>query len=308
MALEPRGSAPRRGIAVAQVLAAAILWGVNGVVARSLFRRAVDPAHLVQVRMLVGGLALLPLAAARGTARLRARDWPGVVSYALVLAAVQLTYFEAIAAAGVAVAIFLQYTSPLLVAAWDALHARRLPTPGVLAALALATAGSALLVLPRGGAQVPPAGFVWGLASALGMASATLLGGSLRRRGLHATPLLAYGLVIGSLAFVPLRSPWRALADVPAADWPYFGYVAIFATAVPFTLYAAALLALEGSVAMLLAMLEPALAAGLAWLLLGESLSALQLAGGALILCAIAVATRAGAEARPPARVQQRRP
>src|SRR6266542_133571 len=110
----------RRGTAVAQVLAAAVLWAVSGVVARSLFRRAVDPAHLVQVRMLVGGLALLPVAAARGTARLAARSLPGVAAYALVLATVQLTYFEAIAVAGVAVAIFLQYTAPLLVAAWEA--------------------------------------------------------------------------------------------------------------------------------------------------------------------------------------------
>ncbi len=112
-----RGSRP---VAVAQVLAAAALWGVNGVVARALFNRAVDPSHLVQVRMLVGGLALLPLAFARGKGLLPARRLPGVALYALLLAAVQLTYFEAIAAAGVAVAIFLQYTAPLLVAAFEA--------------------------------------------------------------------------------------------------------------------------------------------------------------------------------------------
>ncbi len=284
----------RREVAVAQVLAAAALWGVNGVVARSLFRRDVDPAHLVQVRMLVGGLALVPLSLARGTARLAAPSWPGVLAYALVLATVQLTYFEAIATAGVAVAIFLQYTSPLLVAAWEAARARRLPPPLVLAALVLATGGSALLVLPQsGGARVPPAGFAWGFASALGMSASTLLGGALRRRGAHATPLLAWGLVIGSLAFTPLRSPWGALASVPPADWPYFAYVAIFATAAPFTLYASALLALRGSVAMLLAMLEPVLATGLAWVVLGEALSPFQLAGGALILVAVAAAARA---------------
>ncbi len=282
----------RRGTAVAQVLAAAVLWAVSGVVARSLFRRAVDPAHLVQVRMLVGGLALLPVAAARGTARLAARSLPGVAAYALVLATVQLTYFEAIAVAGVAVAIFLQYTAPLLVAAWEAARARRLPTPNVLAALLVASAGSALLVLPGSGVHVPLAGLAWGITSSLGMASATILAGSLRRRGVRATPLLGYGLVLGSLAFVPVRAPWTALATVPAHDVPYFLYVAILATAVPFTLYAAALSALSGSVAILLAMLEPVLAAALAWVVLGEALSPVQLAGGALILAGIALAAR----------------
>jgi drug/metabolite transporter (DMT)-like permease len=290
--LPPDAAHPKRGIAVGQVLAAAALWAVSGVVARSLFRRAVDPAHLVQVRMLVGGLALLPLAAARGSARLAPRELPGVAAYALVLATVQLTYFEAIAVAGVAVAIFLQYTAPLLVAAWEAARARRLPSGSVLAALAVATAGSALLVLPGSGVRVPLAGFAWGMSASVGMAGATILAGSLRRRGVRATPLLGWGLLLGSLVFIPVRTPWTALATVPARDIPFFLYVAILATAVPFTLYAAALAVLRGSVAILLAMLEPVLAAALAWVVLGEALSAVQLAGGALILAAIAIAAR----------------
>lgn len=283
-----------RAVAVAQVLAAATLWGVSAVVARSLFQRAVDPAHLVQVRMLVGGFALLPVAAARGAARLPRRALGGVAVYAAMLAVVQLTYFEAIAAAGVAVAIFLQYTSPLLVGAWEAARARRMPSPAVTSALALAVAGSAMLVLPSSDRRVPLAGFAWGIAAAFGMAGATLVGGAMRRSGVRATPLLAYGLVLGSLAFTPVRAPWTALAAIAPADWPYFVYVALLATALPFTLYAAALAVLPGSAAMLLAMLEPVLAVGLAWIVLGEALSPLQLGGGALILAAIAVTAARG--------------
>ncbi|GEJ59427.1 DMT family transporter [Anaeromyxobacter diazotrophicus] len=284
----------RRTAAVLQVLTAAALWGVNGVVARALFQRAVDPGHLVQVRMLVGGLALVPLALARGVApgAFAPRRLPALALYALLLAAVQLTYFQAIAAAGVAVAIFLQYTAPLLVAAFEAVRARRLPSPLVAAALATASAGSALLVLPGGGVRVPAAGLAWGLGAAFAFASATVTAGELRRGGLGAIPLLAVGLTLGSLVFVPVRTPWQALASIPPADVPYFLYVALLASALPFTLYAAALAVLPGSVAMLLAMLEPVLAAALAWVALGEALSPLQLAGGALILGAIALAAR----------------
>jgi drug/metabolite transporter (DMT)-like permease len=288
-------SVPARGprvAAVAQVLVAAALWGVNGVVARALFRRAVDPSHLVQVRMLVGGLALLGLALARGSATVPPRRLPGVALYALLLAAVQLAYFEAIAAAGVAVAIFLQYTAPLLVAAFEAVRARRLPSPRLRAALATATLGSAFLVLPGGAVRVPAAGLLWGVGASLAFAGATVTAGDLRRSGVRATPLLALGLTLGSLAFLPLRTPWVALATIPPGDVPYFVYVAIFATALPFTLYATALSSLPGSVALLLAMLEPVLAAALAWATLGEALSAVQLAGGALILGAIALASR----------------
>jgi len=279
---------------MAQVLAAATLWAISGVVARRLFQRAVDPAHLVQVRMLIGGLALLPLAFARRNARLPVRTLPAVAAYALMLSAVQLTYFEAIAAAGVAVAIFLQYTSPLIVAVWESARARRLPSRLILASMSLAVAGSALLVLPGSGPRVPLRGFVWGIASAFSFAAATIVAGGLRRRGLSATALLATGLALGSLVFLPLRNPWLALATIAAPDWPYFLYVAILATAVPFTLYASALASISGSLAMLLAMLEPVLAAALAWIALGEALAPVQLLGGALILAAIALAVRAG--------------
>ena len=81
---------------------------------------------------------------------------------------------------------------------------------------------------------------------------------------------------------------------IAPSDWPYFLYVAIMATAVPFTLYASALVSIRGSVATLLAMLEPVLAAALAWVALGETLAPVQLLGGALILAAIALAARAG--------------
>ena len=273
---------------VAKVLAAAALWGVSGVVARSLFQRAVDPAHLVQIRMLLGGAALLPLLAWRRSLAVPRRLWPALAGYAALMALLQLSYFEAIAAAGVAVAVFLQYTAPLLVAAWESARARSLPPRPVAAALLLAVAGSALLVLPGGSLRVPLAGFAWGLASAVAMAAATVVSGALRRRGLGALPLVAWGFLLGSLAFTPRRMPWTAIAAVP--DWPYFLYVAVFATAVPFALYVSALGALAGTVTMLLAMLEPALAAALAWLFLGEALSAAQIAGGALILGGVALA------------------
>lgn len=286
------GVSPARAAGpVLKVLAAAALWGISGVVARSLFQRAVDPSHLVQIRMLVGGAALLPLLAWRRSLAVPARLWPALGGYAALMALLQLSYFEAIAAAGVAVAVFLQYTAPLLVAAWESLRARRLPPRPVLIALAAAIAGSALLVLPGGSLRVPLAGFAWGLVSAAAMAAATVVSGALRRRGMGALPLVAWGFLLGSLAFVPERTPWVALATVP--DWPYFLYVAVFATAVPFALYVSALGALAGTVTMLLAMLEPALAAALAWAFLGEALSPPQLVGGLLILGGVALAAAA---------------
>ena len=164
--------------------------------------------------MLLGGLALVLVALARREARLPVRALPGVAAYTVALTLVQLTYFEAIAAAGVAVAIFLQYTSPLIVAVWESARARRLPSRPVATSMSLAVAGSALLVLPGAGTHVPLRGFAWGIGSAFAFAAATVMAGALRRRGAPATTLLATGLALGSLAFLPVRTPWQALTAI----------------------------------------------------------------------------------------------
>ncbi len=290
--IQPKG--PAHGVSpaapVVRVLLAAALWGVNGVVARSLFNRQVDPAHLVAIRMLLGGAALWALMLVRGGWRLAPRRFAAVAGYGLILVSVQLSYFKAIQLAGVAVALFLQYTAPLLVAGWEAMRARRWPPRPVSIALAAATTGSALLVLPGGSLQVPVGGIAWGIISAIGFAAGTVIGGSLRRRGTSGTALVAWGLILGALWLGPIWSPWAAVAAVRAADWPYFLYVAVLATAVPFALFASALGHVRGSVAILVAMLEPVLGAALAWAILGEALAPAQMAGGALILAAVALA------------------
>jgi drug/metabolite transporter (DMT)-like permease len=271
------------------ILLSATLWAVNGVIAKALFNRALDPALVVQVRMTLAGLVVLPFALRAGQGHFPLRRWPVVLAYAAALAGVQITYFQAIAVAGVATAIFLQYTAPVLVAAYEALRERRMPSPPLLAALAGAMAGSALLVLgSEAGLAIGSAAVVWGLLASLAMASGTLLGGAAQRQGFGAAPLLAAGLLVGSLAFLPLRSPWAAIGGIERGDWPYLGYIVVFATAVPFFLYVRALARLRGSVAIVLAMLEPALAAVLAWVVLGEKLQPVQIAGALLILGAVA--------------------
>jgi drug/metabolite transporter (DMT)-like permease len=238
--------------------------------------------------MILGGLALLPIALLRRE-RVSRRDLPLLAVYAVCMAVGQLTFFKALQLAGVAIAIFLQYTSPLLVAAWEGIRARQAPSRALSVALAVAATGSALLVLPGGALHVSAAGIACGIGSAISITATTVLAGGLRRRGTGSASLVAGGLLLGSLAFLPLRTPWAALTAISGPDWPYFLYVALLATAVPFALFASALSRLRGTTATLIAMIEPVLGSALAWIFLGEPLSAIQLAGGACILAAVAL-------------------
>jgi drug/metabolite transporter (DMT)-like permease len=275
---------------VVPVLVAASLWGTNGVVARGMFNRQVEPLLLIAMRMLLGGLSLWAVVLARGGWSLPPRRMGAVAGYALVFLSVQLTYFKSLQLAGVAVALFLQYTSPLLVAGWEGLRARQWPSPRLALALASATAGSALLVLPRGRLHVSAAGLAWGLASSTSFALLTVVAGSLRRRGVGGAVLVAWGLLLGAIFLSPLLPPWTAVASVQSADWPFFLFSGVLATGVPFALYSSALGRIRGSIAILLAMVEPVLGTALAWAVLGETLLPAQLAGCALVLASVALA------------------
>src|SRR5262245_24220676 len=66
--------------------------------------------------------------------------------------------------------------------------------------------------------------------------------------------------------------------------WVFFIYLASVATILPFALYSAILRHLEASRSSLASMLEPVVAASVAWLWLGETMEPAQIAGGAAVV------------------------
>jgi drug/metabolite transporter (DMT)-like permease len=102
--------------------------------------------------------------------------------------------------------------------------------------------------------------------------------------------MLAYSLATAAVVWVPLAPPWRVLlAPHPPAMWTGFAVVVVFGTLVPFALYLAGLARIRAAHASVTSCLEPVVAATVAFVVLGESLGALQLVGGALILAGIAL-------------------
>ena len=71
--------------------------------------------------------------------------------------------------------------------------------------------------------------------------------------------------------------------------WVGFAVVVIFGTLVPFALYLAGLARITAAQASVTSTLEPVVAAFVAFLALGETLTAPQVLGGALVLGGIAL-------------------
>ncbi len=275
------------------VLLAAALWATIGVIYSHLaVSQGLPPLAVAAARAGLGGLLLLVGLAVlhRRWLRIDGSALAITLAYGVVgIALFYASYVYAVVAAGVAVASVLLYTAPAWVAliAWRFLGERLTRTH--LAALALTLAGAALVagVSPGSAPRLSPAGILWGLAAGLTYALWSVFN-SIGVRRTSPWTFQCYGMLTGAAALLLVQPivPLAAAARNPAA----LGWLALLAvgpTVGASVAYAAGVRLVPVSVASLIATLEPVIAAVLAWLLLGETLSTAQMAGGALILAAV---------------------
>ena len=94
------------------VMAATVMFGINGSLSRLLFDSGVSPLTLVEFRMVVGSICLLTFLLFRQRQALklprRALGW--LLAFGLVLALVTFTYFVSISRIPIAVTLVVQMT------------------------------------------------------------------------------------------------------------------------------------------------------------------------------------------------------
>lgn len=276
----------------AAVLLAAALFGISGVVARLLFRdQSLPPLILVDARMTLSFLGLLAVTALTYPRTLRLPRWqwlPVLLWGAGPMLLVQYTYFMAIQETNVATATFLQYLAPVLSALYSWLIRRDRLGPSLVTGLVCAVGGAGLLVFGGGsGFHISPLGLASGLASALMMAWYGLWGGRFEGR-IHPWTQLVWGTGGAALAAQFVTPPWVLagyLAD--RSMWGFYLYLTVLASVVPFGLFIYGMRVLPATVALILATFEPVIAAMVAWAVIGEELSWVQVAGTAAIIAAV---------------------
>ena len=279
----------------AMVVCAAICWGVMATVAKLLFRdRGVDPLILVVIR---ADLATLTLFAALGLLcpvrlRIGRRDvWAAAVVGVVGLALNNFFYFQSLHLTSVATALLLQYQAPILVALYTVLIQHQRLRGRVILAMGLALVGCALVVRVYDPAVFRPnlMGVAAGLGGACGFAF-YILASRVALRTLDPWTLLTYAYLSAGVAWSVVIPPWRILAHgFDLGMWGAFLAVATVGTVVPFGLFISGLRFLPPTQASIVSMLEPVVAAGVAYFLLGETLIPLQILGGALVLAGVVV-------------------
>ncbi|MBI4572812.1 MAG: EamA family transporter [candidate division NC10 bacterium] len=275
------------------VVSAAVCWGTMATVAKLLFRdRGVDPVILAVIRADLASLTLFAVLSLfwPGRLRIERRDfWAAATVGIIGLAVNNFFYFQSLHLTNVATALLLQYQAPILVALYTVLVQGQRLRGRVILAMIMALLGCALVVRAYDPAvfRVNILGVAMGLGGACAFAFYILAGRAALRR-LDAWTLLTYAYLSASLAWSLLVPPWRIVASgFEPGLWGAFLAVATVGTVVPFGLFISGLRFLPPTQASIVSMLEPVVAAAVAYAVLGETMNPLQILGGGLVLVGV---------------------
>lgn len=279
-----------------------VLFATSGPLAKAVMAAGWPAAAVTSVRVALAAVLLVALVAlARpGALRWRAGDvWPLLGYGVLGVAGVQLLFFVAVARIPVGVAMVLVNLAPALVALWvRVVRGVRLPRL-VWLGIGLAVAGLAVVARIWDGGGLDALGVAAGLGSAVCSAGYFLLGERAAHRH-DALGTTAAGLAVGAVALTVLCPPWTLPVDRLGAAtplgpvWLVLLTLAVAGTALPYLAGLRALRELTPARASVLSVVEPLVAAALAWVLLGQALGPAQLAGAVVMLAGAVLVQLAG--------------
>ncbi|WP_399882579.1 EamA family transporter [Streptomyces sp. BBFR51] len=285
-----------KGTGLGLALASAVAFGGSGVAAKPLIEAGLDPLHVVWLRVAGAALVMLPLAV-RHRALLRRR--PGLLAGfgLLAVAGVQACYFAAISRIPVGVALLVEYLAPALVLGWVRFVQRRPVTRAAALGVVLAVGGLACVVEVWAGLRFDALGLLLALGAACCQVGYFVLSDQGADAGEEAPdPLgvIAYGLLVGAAVLTVVARPWSMEWSVLADSVPMdntsvaaallLAWIVLLATVLAYVTGVVSVRRLSPQVAGVVACLEAVIATVLAWVLLGEHLSAPQIIGGVVVL------------------------
>lgn len=246
---------------------------------------AIGPLGVVAVRQLVSAVVLSALArpSFRGLTR---REWWPIAGLALTFSVMNLSLYSAVERVGLGMAVTLEFLGPLAVAVCAS---RR-----VLDVVCAFAAGGGVVLLTSPGPTSDLPGIGLGLLAAVAWAAYILLNRTVGQRlpGLRGT---ATASVLAAVVWAPLAAIWfiNHPPGLPALGLALV--CGILSSAVP---YAADIITLRTVPAALFGTfmsINPVWGAAAGWVVLGQSLGVLQLAGiGVIVLSNVLVSWSSG--------------
>ena len=284
---------------------ARLLGAQVAIAAAAIFARyalvAAGPLAVSALRLVIAAAIAIGLALAFARRRLPAGIEIALGCAGLALALHFATWIASLQFTSVAVSTLLVATTPLLTEMYDTVRERRMPARRIVLALILGAAGLALIVTERG-TPAPIAGrtLEGDLLAFAGAVAIAVYFVIVRDAGAQPKS----GVVLPTLAIVSRTYGWAAVALTAAAAvareappppgataaWGGIIGMALFSQLLGHTGLNAALRDFSPTIVGMTTLPEPVFAALLATVIFGEAVSLQVAAGGALVLCGVALA------------------
>ncbi len=270
----------------AMIVATSATIQLAAAVAHGLFAQ-LGPAGTSTLRFTLGAAILIVAVRPRIRGRDRA-TWRAIVAYGVSLAALNLSFFEAIQRIPLGIAVTFAFIAPLVVALAGS---RRRSDVGfaLLAAAGVVTLGGTDHAASR-------SGIAFAIVSGVAWACVAFAGRSVGRQTRRIDGL-ALAVPIAALVTLPLGA--RQLGAVDGRALGLGLVIAVGGLIVPFALELEGLRRLEPRVVAVIYSVDPAIASLVGLLALDQSLSLAQAAGIAAVMIASAGATSTASQTRP---------
>ncbi|KGA09107.1 MAG: hypothetical protein GM45_3460 [actinobacterium acAMD-5] len=285
-----------------------LLFASNGSVSKSLLVSGIDATRLSQIRVTGAFLVLLVFALflVRDQLKVKRPELLPIISYGIIgVALVQFLYFVAIERMPIGVALVIEYTAPVLVALWARFGEKEPVKKRVWLALALTLFGLSLVTNIWNGFTLDSIGFIAAALAAVSLAIYFITGEKLvQKRSALAIVTLAFG---ASTIFWAIILPWWNFdTDIFSGQVSFpenssnmvsislmMLWMIVMGTIAPFFLSFVALSHLKARTVAIVGTLEPVFASAVAFFVLNESLLAIQLLGGAVVIAGVVLAESA---------------
>lgn len=305
-----RTDSRRTAIGYTLLLSATLLFALNGTVVKSILLSGVSAVTLSETRAMGAFVILLVIVAVTKPAALRIRrdEWKLLLAYGVIgVAMTQFLYFVAIERMPIGIALIIEFTAPIWVVLWVRFGRHQAVRGSVWVGLLLAVIGLALIAQIWQGFTLDGLGVAAAFGAAFALALFYVLGEH-QRRGTHARDALSLTMwgMGGAALFWLLVPPWgfslwsayAGLSEPLAGSGPQLPlwvltiWMVVMGTVIPFALAMKSLAYVTAAQASTIGMTEPLIASIIAWIVLSEVLTPVQIAGGAIVLVGVYLAER----------------
>ena len=293
------------------VISASMGFALGGVAAKVLREADMDAFRLTQIRSTGAGLILLAFAIIKGKDQLRARkeEIKDLILFGIIgVAAVTSFYFFAIKYLFVSVALIIEFTASIWIALYLKFVKKKHISPIMWLGIACAFFGLILVSQIWSGSTLHPLGVAVAFADAFALSYYFITAERLTQTR-SSLSLMTWGIGVAAI-FWAIILPWWSfpfeyltdsyslsgnLSEYNAPGWALLLWIVIIGTVIPYLLTVTGIRELSAGTSSVIGMIEPIFAGVIAWIILNEALSGVQLIGCAVVLLGIYLADKAKA-------------